>query len=47
MGGDLTVRKGHEIAYEVEGAVTLSEGAVVGVAVPVNPASSPDGSRAG
>ena len=47
VDGALTVRKGHEIAHEVERAVTQAEEAVVGVAVHVNPAPSPDGTRAG
>lgn len=38
VDGDLTVRKGHEIAHEVEEAVTRGEDGVVDVAVHVNPA---------
>jgi cation diffusion facilitator family transporter len=41
VDGALSVRKGHEIAHEVESAVKRSEQQVVHVAVHVNPASSP------
>lgn len=41
VDGALSVRKGHEIAHEVESAVKHSEQRVVHVAVHVNPASSP------
>lgn len=37
VDGELTVRKGHEIAHEVQEAVTRGEAGVVGVAVHVNP----------
>ncbi|MDA1265799.1 MAG: cation diffusion facilitator family transporter [Planctomycetota bacterium] len=40
VDGELSVRKGHEIAHEVESAVTRGEKGVVEVAVHVNPASS-------
>ena len=39
VDGALSVRKGHEIAHEVESAVTRAEAGVVQVSVHVNPAS--------
>jgi cation diffusion facilitator family transporter len=53
VDGDLSVRRGHEIAHKVEAAVTRSEAAVVQVAVHVNPAEEiageggPEGSESG
>jgi len=44
VDGDLSVRKGHEIAHEVVRTVTRSEDGVVGVAVHVNPDSEVAGS---
>lgn len=43
VDGDLPVRKGHEIAHEVERTVTREEGTVVEVHVHVNPADSHNG----
>jgi divalent metal cation (Fe/Co/Zn/Cd) transporter len=39
VDGDLSVRKGHEIAHEVDRAVTRAEEAVVQVTVHVHPSS--------